>query len=224
VAIKADRTTNPVVYPDVGDQLVDMVSQQPEVAEAQPVAIRRAQGDDYRALVAQGLSKLEQLLRREIPPLSNFGFIPRPQGWNPEPGIFHDPSTSMQLRESAANILSNTRLHDLADDLVPESQSDSLNIQHFVPANFRALLFRPDVGAMHNDPVEFVQERSLLSLDELRAPLFNPSKADPARTSSALLQFRAKLDLLNKLAEWIQNGFAEQDYIELCKAKANIPC
>src|SRR3989304_5825318 len=100
--MKANRTTNPVVYPDVGDQLVDLVSQQPpESAEATPIAIRPGRKDEYRALVASGLSRLEQLLRREIPPLSNFGFIPRPHAWNPEPAMFHDPVAAMQLKGAA---------------------------------------------------------------------------------------------------------------------------
>src|SRR5574341_1547756 len=119
--MKAERTTNPVVYPDVGDQRIDLVSQQPATpAEAKPVSIAPRRMDDYRALVASGLSRLEQLLRREIPPLSNFGFIPRPHGWNPEPAIFHDRSTAEHLKDAASSILSSTKLQDLADDLITE--------------------------------------------------------------------------------------------------------
>jgi hypothetical protein len=223
--MKAGRATDGIVYPDVGHQISDLVSQQaeetPEGVQTKAIAPRR-RVDEYKAVVSTGLSRLDQLLRKDIPPLSNFGYVPRPEGWNRAPAIFHDPKVRNEIRELANALGSDTKLQDLADDLVTDSKETPLNIQHFLPSNFRGITFPADPEAVE-DPLKFVQERSLHSLDELRQKLFDP-KTSSSEKASALLQFRAKLESLGKLAEWIQNSFADQDYLELSRVKAPLLC
>jgi hypothetical protein len=221
--MKAGRATDGVVYPDVGHQINDLVSQ-PELPEGiEPKAItRRRKIDEYKSIVSTGQSRLEQLLRRDIQPLSNFGYVPRPQSWNGAPAIFHDPKIGNQLKQLAASLSADTKLQELADDLVTDSSEGSLNIQHLLTANFRGVTFPADVESSE-DPLKFVQERSLHSLDELRQKLFDP-KTNSSEKASALLQLRAKLDQLAKLSEWIQNQFADLDYLELSRVKAPMLC
>ena len=73
------------------------------------------------------------------------------------------------------------------------------------------------------DPMKFIQERSLHSLDELRQKLFDP-RTSSSEKGSALLQFRAKLETMKKLADFIQNSFADLDYLELSRVKAPMLC
>jgi hypothetical protein len=223
--MKAGRSTDGVVYPDVGHQISDLVSQQAEETTegVQPKAIvPRRRIDEYHPVVSTGLSRLDQLIKRDFAPLSNFGHMPRPEGWNRAPTIFHDPKVRNDLHELASALGSDTKLQELADDLVTDSHETPLNVQHFLSANFRGIVFPADAQNAE-DPLKFVQERSLHSLDELRQKLFD-SKTGAGEKASALLQFRAKLDALNKLAEWIQNSFADQDYLELSRVKAPMLC
>jgi hypothetical protein len=221
--MKAGRATDGVVYPDVGHQISDLVSQTetPEGLETKAIAPRR-KVDEYKSIVSTGQSRLDQLLRREIPPLSNFGYVPRPEGWNGAPAIFHDPQVRNQLHQLATSLSTDTKLQELADDLVTDSSEGPLNIQQLLTANFRGITFPADVESA-DDSLRFVQERSLYSLDELRQKLFDP-KANSSEKGSALLQFRAKLDLLAKLSEWIQNQFSDLDYLELSRVKAPMLC
>jgi|GEM_PF-2624177 len=223
--MKAGRSTDGVVYPDVGHQISDLVSQQaeetPEGIQTKAIAPRK-RVDDYRAIVSTGQSRLDKLLRKDIPSLSNFGYVPRPAGWNAAPAIFHDPQVKNQLKGLAFALGADTKLQELADDLVTDSEETPLNVQHFLPANFRGIVFPADVEP-GEDPLKFVQERSLNSLDDLRQKLFDSKTSSPEK-SSALLQFRAKLDQMSKLSEWIQNSFADQDYLELSRVKAPMLC
>jgi hypothetical protein len=221
--MKAGRATDGVVYPDVGHQISDLVSQTetPEGAESKAIAPRR-RIDEYRPIVSTGQSRLERLLRRDIPPLSNFGYVPRPEAWNSAPAIFHDPGIRNELKQLATSLGTDTKLQELADDLVTDSSEGPLNIQQLLTPNFRGVTFPADAESLE-DPLKFVQERSLHSLDELRQKLFDP-RTSSSEKSSALLQFRAKLDLLAKLSEWIQNQFSDLDYLELSRVKAPMLC
>jgi len=221
--MKAGRATDGVVYPDVGHQISDLVSQTETPESAQPKAIApRRKIDEYKSIVSTGQSRLDQLIRQDIPPLSNFGYVPRPEGWNGAPAIFHDPKVRNELRQLATAVGSDTKLQELADDLVTDSSEGQLNVQHLLSPNFRGIAFPADVES-GDDALKFVQERSLYSLDELRQKLFDP-KASSSEKSSALLQFRAKLDQLAKLSDWIQNQFSDLDYLELSRVKAPMLC
>ena len=105
--MKAGRSTDGIVYPDVGHQISDLVSQQaeetPEGVKAKAIVPRR-RVDEYQGVVSTGLSRLDQLIRKDLPPLSNFGYVPRPEGWNGAPAIFHDPKV-LQLRTNLCHAL-----------------------------------------------------------------------------------------------------------------------
>jgi hypothetical protein len=222
--MKAGRATDGIVYPDVGHQISDLVSQTeetPEGIQAKAIAPRR-KIDEYQPVVSTGVSRLDRLIRKELSALSNFGYVPRPEGWHGAPAIFHEPKVRNQLKDLATALGSETKLQELADDLVTDSNETPLNIQHFLSANFKGIVFPADAESTE-DPLKFVKERSLHSLDDLRKKLFD-SKTTASEKSSALLQFRAKLDDLNKLAEWLQNSFADQDYLELSRVKAPMLC
>ena len=98
--MKAGRSVDGVVYPDVGQQISDLVSQQPGETEGQSVKalIPRKRVDEYSAIVSTGYSRLDQLLQKESPPLSTFGFVPRPAEWQANPVIFHHPQTGQELK------------------------------------------------------------------------------------------------------------------------------
>jgi hypothetical protein len=222
--MKAGRATDGIVYPDVGQQISDLVSQQP--AETGTPGARaivpRNRVDEYSSVVSAGYSRLDQLLRRDFPPLSTFGFVPRPAEWQTGSALFHNPESGQQLRELATNLTSDTKLQELADDLVTDTEEAPLNVQHLLTAGFRGVVFPADLNSAE-DPLKFIQERSLQSLDELRQKLFDP-RTSSAEKGSALLQFRAKLESLKNLAEFVQNSFADLDYLELSRVKAPLLC
>ena len=222
--MKAGRATDGIVYPDVGQQISDLVSQQP--AETGTPGARaivpRNRVDEYSSVVSAGYSRLDQLLRRDFPPLSTFGFVPRPAEWQTGSALFHNPESGQQLRELANNLTSDTKLQELADDLVTDTEEAPLNVQHLLTAGFRGVVFPADLNSAE-DPLKFIQERSLQSLDELRQKLFDPRTSSDEK-GSALLQFRAKLESLKNLAEFVQNSFADLDYLELSRVKAPLLC
>lgn len=222
--MKAGRSVDGIVYPDVGQQISDLVSQQPGQAEGPGIKglVPRNRIDEYSSVVSVGYTRLDELLRHDFPPFSSFAFLPRPSEWQASSDLFHDPAMGRQLKEIAASLGSDTKLQQLADDLVADTEEAPLNVQHFLPASFRGLVFPADVNSME-DPLKFIQERSLNSLDELRQKLFDP-KADSSEKGSALLQFRAKLETLSKLADFIQNSFSDLDYLELSRVKAPLLC
>jgi hypothetical protein len=222
--MKAGRATDGIVYPDVGQQISDLVSQQPGEAESRGVKalVPRKRIDEYSSVVSAGYSRLDQLLRQDFPPLSSFGFVPRPAEWQTGAAVFHNPDSGKQLKEFSINLSSDTKLQELADDLVTDTEEAPINIQHCLTASFRGIVFPPDLDSLE-DPLKFIQERSLQSLDELRQKLFDP-RTNSAEKGSALLQFRAKMETLKNLAELIQNSFADQDYLELSRVKAPLLC
>jgi hypothetical protein len=222
--MKAGRATDGIVYPDVGQQISELVSQQPGEAEAPGVKalVPRKRVDQYSSVVSAGYSRLDQLLRQDFSPLSSFGFVPRPEEWQPGSALFHRPESTEQLRELAINLSSDTKLQELADDLVTDTEEAPMNVQHFLTAGFRGIVFPPDAEASEN-PMKFIQERGLQSLDELRQKLFDP-RANAAEKGSALLQFRAKLETLKNLADFVQNSFSDLNYLELSRVKAPLLC
>jgi hypothetical protein len=222
--MKAGRSVDGIVYPDVGQQISDLVSQQPGEAEAPSIksVVPRKRVDDYKAIISSGYSRLDQLLRKEFPPLSSFGFIPRPAGWQTAPAIFHQPQFRQALTELCSALSSDTKLQELADDLVADSEDAPMKVQHFLSAGFRGLVFPADIAST-KEPLKFIRERSLYSLDELRQTLFDP-RTNSSEKASALLQFRAKLEALKTLGDFIQNSFADLDYLELSRVKAPLLC
>ena len=222
--MKAGRAADGIVYPDVGQQISDLVSQQPGESGTPGVKalVPRNRIDEYSSVVSVSYSRLDQLLRQDFPPLSTFGFIPRPAEWQTGSALFHNPESGQQLRELAINLSSDTKLQELADDLVTDTKEAPVNVQHFLPSSFRGIVFPADLESLE-DPLKFIQERSLQSLDELRQKLFDPRTSSPEK-GSALLQFRAKLESLKNLAEFVQNSFNDLDYLELSRVKAPLLC
>lgn len=222
--MKAGRATDGIVYPDVGQQISELVSQQPGETETSGVKaiVPRNRLDEYSSVVSVGYSRLDQLLRQDFPPLSTFGFVPRPAEWQTGSALFHNPESGQQLRELATNLSSETKLQELADDLVTSTEEAPVNVQHLLSAGFRGVVFSADPESLE-DPLKFIQERSLQSLDELRQKLFD-QRTNSAEKGSALLQFRAKLESLKTLAEFVQNSFADLDYLELSRVKAPLLC
>jgi hypothetical protein len=220
--MKAERSVNNIIYPDVGQQISDLVSQQPEEAQQLRAPVPRKRLDQYSPVVSTAYSKLDPLLRKDFPPLSTFGFIPRPSEWQTGSAVFHNPRSSEELKTLAFQLGSETKLQEFADDLITDSEKDSLNAQHLMSAGFRGLVFPADMNSVE-DPLTYVRERSLNSIDELRQKLFDP-RTNGSEKGSALLQFRSKLDSLQKLAEFIDSSFADLDYLELSRVKAPILC
>ena len=222
--MKAGRATDGIVYPDVGQQISELVSQQAGETETSGVKsiAPRNRLDEYSSVVSVGYSRLDQLLREDFPPLSTFGFVPRPAEWQTGSALFHNPESGQQLRELTTNLSSETKLQELADDLVTSTEEAPVNVQHLLSLGFRGVVFSADLESLE-DPLKFIQERSLQSLDELRQKLFDQrTKSD--EKGSALLQFRAKLESLKTLAEFVQNSFADLDYLELSRVKAPLLC
>jgi hypothetical protein len=222
--MKAGRATDGIVYPDVGQQISELVSQQPGEAESAGVKalVPKKRIDEYSSVISAGYSRLDQLLRQDFPPLSTFGFVPRPAEWKTGTALFHNPESGGQLKELVANLSSDTKLQELADDLVTDTEEAPINVQHCLTDSFRGIVFPPDAESLQ-DPLKFIQERSLQSLDELRQKLFDP-RTNSAEKGSALLQFRAKLESLKNLEELIQNSFTDLDYLELSRVKAPLLC
>ena len=222
--MKAGRATDGIVYPDVGQQINDLVAQQTGEAEGPQVKalVPRKRLDEYTAVVSSGYSRLDQLTRRDFPPLSSFGFVPRPAEWQSSASLFHQRHTQNELKELASTLGSETKLQELADDLVTDTEETPLNIQQLFPPGFRGLVFPADMNSVE-DPLKFIQERSLHSLDDLRQQLFDP-RTNSSEKGSALLQFRAKLEVLKRLSDFIQNSFADLDYLELSRVKAPLLC
>jgi hypothetical protein len=222
--MKAGRSTDGIVYPDVGQQISDLVSNQPGEAESPAVKslVPRKRVDEYSPVVSTGYSRLDPLLRKDLPPLSSFGYLPRPAAWQASAGIFQDHQMSSHLKELSFHLSSETKLQELADDLVADAQDTPMQIQHFLAPHFPGIVFPADAKSA-DDPLKYVQERSLYSLDDLRQKLFDP-RSNSAEKSSALLQFRAKLEGLKVLSEWIQNTFSDLDYLELSRVKAPLLC
>ena len=222
--MKAGRATDGIVYPDVGQQISELVSQQAGETETSGVKsiVPRNRLDEYSSVVSVGYSRLDQLLREDFPPLSTFGFVPRPAEWQTGSALFHNPESGQQLRELTTNLSSETKLQELADDLVTSTEEAPVNVQHLLSSGFRGVVFAADLESLE-DPLKFIQERSLQSLDELRQKLFD-QRTNSEEKGSALLQFRAKLESLKTLAEFVQNSFADLDYLELSRVKAPLLC
>src|SRR5687768_10631549 len=101
--MKAGRSVDGIVYPDVGQQISDLVSQQSSDTEApqSKALVRKNRIDEFSPVVSSGYSRLDQLVKRDFPPLSSFGFVTRPAEWQASAAIFHQPETSRHLKNLA---------------------------------------------------------------------------------------------------------------------------
>jgi len=110
---------------------------------------------------------------------------------------------------------------------ITDLENASNHVQHLLTGSFRGLVFRPDLNPVKQEPLEFIQERSLLTLDELRKIVFHYEPAGPDETSrkaSALLQMLAKLNQLSQLGRWIEEVFSELEMVEASRFKAPQLC
>ena len=224
--MKAERSANLIVYPDVGRELVDLVSQQPLSDQPVAVRLRRPGADEYRALQAAGISLFEQFTRRERFPLASFGFIPRPPGWSGVPAVFHEPESKRRLQSVAEALQLHSDLETVLSQAAGRSPDigASLDVRSFMPKGYKGLIFPPNLDQTENE-LQFAGERSLHSIDELRdAVLGSPGNTSGSAPSNAFLQLRSKLIQLSELAKLIQGAFEELDYVELCRFKAPQLC
>jgi hypothetical protein len=225
-------STNRVVYPDVSHELVDLVSQQPEPKQVAGVRVQRLRIDEYRAIQAAGLTRLDQLSMRGPGAPSPFAYVPRPADWNPRPAIFHNPALKEELRSAAVGLNISNQLDDLLSRVagqISDVKSTAQDINSLLPRDYRGIVFRPEPEAGEKDPVQFVQERSLQNLDELRQTLSGASSQrsmlqNSMQKATAMLQIRAKLDQLGRLGNFIEKCFSELDFVDLGKLKAPLLC
>lgn len=221
-AISPDR----VAYPDVSYELNDIVSQQPEPSQVKGVQVKRMGLDDMRAMRATRFGALELLTTRGSQALSTFGHVPRPQNWQAAPGVFHDFHTKVELRSAAVALKLNKKLDEILNQVAGQINDPKFaaeNVQSLLPRDFRGIQFKPDSG---QDPMAFIQTRSLHSLDELRSRLANRGSGvqETAERAAALLQLRTKLTQLSRLANLIDGSFANLDAVDLGRLKTPQLC
>lgn len=224
---------NRVAYPDVSHEISDLVGQQPEPQQGPGVKLQRVGKDEYRALQAAGLTKLDALTRRGIDPMSNFGFVPKPTSWNPARPVFHDSESKVALRSAAVSLGLNGKLDDMLSKVagqITDLKYAASDVKSLLPKDFRGLVFRTDPGNSHDQTVNFIRQRSSHSLDELRsklAPQTNTRSSmiqDNSERANALMQLRTKLGQLNRLASLIQQTFNDLDSVDLGRLKAPQLC
>lgn len=219
---------NRVAYPDVSHEISDLVSEQSAPQQAPGVKVQRVGKDEYRALQAAGLTKLDVLMRRGIDPMSAFGYVPKPQNWNPARPVFHDSESKVALRSAAVSLGLNGKLDDMLSKVagqITDLKYAASDVKSLLPKDFRGLVFRIDPGNSHEQTVNFIRQRSSHSLDELRSRLA-PSTAgrgsmiqDTSERANALMQLRTKLGQLNRLATLIQQTFNDLDAVDLGRLK-----
>lgn len=224
---------NRVAYPDVSHQISDLVTEQPEPQQAPGVKVQRVGKDEYRALAAAGLTKLDILLRPGIDPMSAFGHIPKPANWNPARPVFHNYESKVALRSAAVSLGLNGKLDDMLSKVagqITDLKYAASDIKSLLPKDFRGLVFRTDPGNTHQETVNFIRQRSSHSLDELRSRLSPPTSGrgsmiqDTSERANALMQLRTKLNQLNRLATLIQQTFSDLDAVDLGRLKAPQLC
>jgi hypothetical protein len=224
---------NRVAYPDVSHQISDLVTQQQEAQQAPGVKLRKAGKDEYRALPAPTLTKLDVLTRRGIEPMSSFGHIPKPESWNSGRPVFHEVASKVQLRSAAVALGLNGKLDDMLSKVagqITDVGFAASDIKSLLPKDFRGLVFRADPGNNHQESVRFIRERSMHSLDELRSRLSTNTGSrasiiqDTSERANALLQLRTKLGQLNNLATLIDQTFSDLDAVDLGRLKTPQLC
>jgi hypothetical protein len=222
-----------VAYPDVSHQISDLVTQQQDVQQAPEVKLRRAGKDEYRAIKAAGLTKLDILTRRGVEPMAPFAYIPKPENWNSSRAVFHEATSKEALRSASVALGLNGKLDDMLAKVagqITDVGFAASDVKSLLPKDFRGLVFRADPGNNHQESVRFIRERSLHSLDELRSRLSpnTSSRAsiiqDTSDRANALLQLRTKLGQLNNLATLIEQTFSDLDAIDLGRLKTPQLC
>ena len=221
-AVSTDR----VAYPDVSYELNDIVSQQPEPAQVKGVKVKRIGMDDARSIQATRLQSFEPLTVRGFHAAAPFGHVPRPDNWQSNPGVFHDFHTREQIRSAGVALKLNTKLDEILNQVagqITDPKFAAENVQSLLPRDFKGFQFK--AGA-DQDPVRFIQSRSLHSLDELRARLSNRGAGvqETSERATALLQLRTKLNQLNSLAGFIERSFSNLDAVDLGRLKTPQLC
>lgn len=231
--MKASVSTDRVIYPDVSHELSDLVAQQPAPAQAPGVKVKRLGVDEYRALQSAGLTQMDRLTRRDLAPFASFGYVPRPREWSGGASALHDPASREMLRSTALALRLNVKLDELFGKVpgqienLPEASRD---VRSFLPQDFPGLVFQPETAAKEEEAGgagarQFIQERSLTVVDELRRRLHQGSikkgslVEDSMEKASTLLQLRLKLQQLDRLGNFIERCFSQIDAVDLGKLK-----
>ncbi|HSE40194.1 MAG TPA: hypothetical protein VLH08_05465 [Acidobacteriota bacterium] len=224
---------NRVAYPDVSHQISDLVTQQPEPEQAPGIKLRKAGKDEYRAIQAAGLTKLDILTRRGIEPMATFGHIPKPDHWNASRPVFHEAASKEALRSAAVALGLNGKLDEMLAKVagqITDVGFAASDVKSLLPKDFRGLVFRAEPGNTHQESVRFIRERSMHSLDELRSRLSTNTSSrasiiqDNSERANALLQLRTKLGQLRNLAALIDQTFSDLDAVQLGRLKTPQLC
>jgi hypothetical protein len=230
--MKADLSLNRVAYPELSEELVDLVSQQPETAPAEGVRPRRLAKDQYLALKAAGLSTLDRLSSRGANAVASHAFVPRPSEWNKSPVVFHENRSRELLKSAALALGLNQKLDEILSKVagqITDPKYATTDIQSLLPRDFKGMVFKP-AATGHYEPIKFIRERSMHSVDELRSRFVGRAaqKVLTAQESSekatALLQLRTKLAQLARLGNFIDECFADLDAVDLGKLKTPQLC
>jgi hypothetical protein len=230
--MKADLSLNRVAYPELSEELVDLVSQPPETAPAEGVRPKRLGKDQYLALKAAGLSPLDQLSGRGAAAVASHAFVPRPSDWKGSPVVFHEHRNRELLKSAALALGLNQKLDEILSKVagqITDPKFAASDIQNLLPRDFKGIVFKPGATGQY-EPVKFIGERSMHSIDELRNRFAGRAsqKVFTAQESSekatALLQLRTKLAQLARLGHLIDQSFADLDAVDLGKLKTPQLC
>jgi len=167
--MKADLSLNRVAYPGLSEELVDLVSQQP-TSPAEGVTPKRIGKDQYLALKASGLSALDRLASRGTAAVASYAFVPKPAGWNNSPVVFHEHRSRELLKSAALALSLNQKLNEMLGKVagqISDLKFATSDIHSFLPRDFKGMIFKPATGQY--EPIKFISERSLHSVDELRS-------------------------------------------------------
>jgi hypothetical protein len=223
---------NRVAYPDVSHQISDLVTQT-EAEQAKDVKLPKVRKDEYRALEAKGITKLDILTRRGIEPMAAFAHIPKPDRWNSTRPVFYEANSKEALRSASVALGLNGKLDDMLAKVagqITDVGFAASDVKSLLPKDFRGLVFRAEPGNTHQESVRFIRERSMHSLDELRSRLSTNTSSrasiiqDNSERANALLQLRTKLGQLRNLAALIDQTFSDLDAVQLGRLKTPQLC
>lgn len=228
--MKADLSLNRVAYPGLSEELVDLVSQQP-TSPAEGARPKRLGKDQYLALKAAGLSALDRLASRGTAAVASYAFVPKPPGWNNSPVVFHEHRSRELLKSAALALSLNQKIDEMLGKVagqISDPKYATSDIHSFLPRDFKGMVFKPATGQY--EPIKFISERSLHSVDELRSRFAgNPSQKvltaqESSERATALLQLRTKLSQLSRLGDLIDRAFGDLDAVDLGKLKTPQRC
>lgn len=230
--MKADLSLRRTAYPELSEELVDLVSQQPGPSSPQAVRAKRLGKDQYLALKAAGLSLLDRLASRGTSSVTPHAFVPRPAGWNSSPAVFHEHRSRELLKSAALALSMNHKLDEMLGRVagqITDMKFAATDVPSFFPRDFKGMIFKPSATGKY-EPVKFIRERSLHSVDDLRARFAgNPSQKvftaqESADKANALLQLRTKLAQLASLGELIERSFDDLEAVDFGKLKTPLLC